>query len=87
MFRGLLLPPLVRLLGVGPGIWAQGVFFGMHHLGASPGPVATVVSTAATVLLGVLWGKSVVVTRGIGWAVAAHALVDLAFFSAHFVDG
>ena len=86
LFRGLLLVPLVRLLGVGPGIWAQGIFFGIHHLGSSPGPVATLVSTGATVMLGVLWGRRVVETRGIGWAIAAHALVDLAFFSAHFVD-
>ena len=35
--------------------------------------------------LGVLWGRSVLETRGLGWAVCTHATLDLAFFLVQFV--
>ena len=61
------------------------VFFGFHHWGSSPDAVAGLGTAIVTSALGILWGRSVIATGGIGWAVCAHALVDIAFFSAYFV--
>lgn len=84
IFRGLLQPSLIRYVGPGLGIWLQGIFFGIHHWGSSPVPSFPI--AVVIVFLGVIWGKSAYETRGLGWAVIAHMLVDFAFFSAHFVD-
>jgi len=83
IFRGLLQPTLIRYVGPAFGIWLQGIFFGIHHWGSSPVPSFPM--TVVIVFLGVIWGKSAYETRGLGWAVVAHMLVDFSFFSAHFV--
>jgi hypothetical protein len=38
-----------------------------------------------TALLGGVWGRSVLETRGLGWAICPHASLDLAFFLGQFV--
>lgn len=83
IFRGLLQPSLIRYVGPGFGIWLQGIFFGIHHWGSSPVPSFPI--AVIIVFLGVIWGKSAYETRGLGWAVIAHMLVDFTFFSARFV--
>ena len=37
------------------------------------------------VFLGYLWGRSLIGTRGLGWAVLVHMLADLTFFSVSHV--
>lgn len=85
LFRGLLQPVLVQRLGAPGGIAVGAVFFGMHHFGSSPSPLAALPTLLITAWLGLVWGKSVHETRGLGWAVLTHASIDLAFFSAFFV--
>ena len=86
IFRGLFQPAFVERFGATVGIAMQGVFFGVHHWGASPDLIAELPTAIATCALGILWGYSVLATRGIAWAIITHALVDLAFFSAFFVN-
>ena len=38
-----------------------------------------------TVFAGLLWGRSVLETKGLSWAVVSHAAIDLAFFLVQFV--
>ena len=85
LFRGFLQPVLVACLRPGWGVWMQAAFFGLHHLGASPGAAAGLPALVFTVLAGLLWGRSVIETKGLGWAILSHASIDLAFFLVQFV--
>ncbi len=85
LFRGFIQSALVACLGRTKGVWLQAAFFGIHHWGASPGAAAGFPAMIFTVLLGALWGRSVLKTRGLGWAVVTHASIDLAFFLVQFV--
>lgn len=85
LFRGLIQAPLVAYLGARWGVLLQAAFFAIHHWGASPSliagaPVALILFVAA------IWmGRSVVETRGLGWTIAFHAMLDFDFFAARFV--
>lgn len=85
LFRGLLQGAATPVLGIARGLWAVGILFGLHHLGASFDPIASLPGALAIGVGSVLFGKSVVETRGLGWAVCAHAAVNVALFSAYYV--
>ena len=85
LFRGLIQPALIDFLGKWPGLVFQGLFFGFLHWGSSPELIAGLPMALAATALGILWGYSVICTRGIAWAVLCHAMADFAFFSAYFV--
>ncbi len=53
--------------------------------GAVDAAAASLPIAVVTGLLWVLWGRSVLETRGLGWAIVTHASLDLAFFLAQFV--
>lgn len=85
LFRGLIQSAAVRAGGMAFGIWAVAMLFGLHHWGAS---FAAVGSLPVSLLIGAgsaLFGRSVVETGSLAWAVCAHALVDLALFSRYYV--
>ena len=85
LFRGLIQTPLVAYLGAGWGVLLQAAFFAIHHWGASPSLIAGA-PMAIILLFAAIWmGRSVLETRGLGWAIAFHALLDFVFFAAHFV--
>ncbi len=84
IFRGFMLPAAVRAAGVPRGLWLIGIWFGLHHFGVS---VQLLTSLPGALLIGigsVVFGKSVLETRGLGWAIAAHTLLDIAIFSAFY---
>lgn len=85
VFRGLLLPAMGDQIGSNRANWAQALLFGMLHFGSSPAPLGAAAVLAVATMIGVLFGKSVVETRGIGWAVIAHAFADFSFFSVQFI--
>ncbi len=85
LFRGLIQTPLVEDLGVRPGMILQAAFFAIHHWGASPS-IAGGAPLALLLFFAAYWmGLAVVATRGLGWAIAFHAILDFTFFSAQFV--
>ncbi len=86
LFRGLLMPPIVACSGRTTGLWLQALFFGLHHWGASHAAIENLPAAVVVSLVAVVWGKSVLDTRGLGWAVVTHATVDFALFSSHFVS-
>lgn len=85
VFRGLILPSLIPLAGTTPALWLQGVFFGLHHWGSSPDPVSGLPMAVVLTFVAYLWGRSVLQTRGLAWAVLTHMSLDCALFWAHFV--
>lgn len=85
LFRGLMQGASVNALGAAWGIWMVGLLFGLHHYNAS---FETLASLPAALLLGVgsvLFAKSVIETRGLAWAVCAHAMINIGLFSAYYV--
>lgn len=85
IFRGLLQGVAVRAVGPAAGVWLIAVLFGLHHWGASFAPLASLGGSALIGAGSALFGKSVIETKGLGWAVTAHALVNVALFSAYYV--
>jgi membrane protease YdiL (CAAX protease family) len=84
IFRGFALPAAITAAGVARGVWLIGLWFGLHHWGLS---VQILASLPGALLLGigsVFFGKSVGETGGIGWAIAMHAVFDVAIFSAFY---
>jgi membrane protease YdiL (CAAX protease family) len=69
--------PLAHLRGVLPlreAMLLTSVFFGMaHYFGQPSGPIGVVMAGIA----GWIWAKSMVETRGMGWAVAIHWVQDV----------
>jgi membrane protease YdiL (CAAX protease family) len=85
IFRGFVQPAAIRLLGFGRGLWLQGLFFGLVHWGASVGARSALPVSLAIGVGSVVFGKSVLETRGLAWAILAHGMFDVAVFSAYFV--
>lgn len=83
LFRGFVQHSLGTFIGPAAAVVLQAAFFGIHHWGSSPVP--GFLTAVITFALGLVWGLSVLQTRGLGWAVCCHTLVDMTFFSAHFV--
>ncbi len=85
IFRGVLQPAFIRAGGATAGLWVQGLLFGMLHWGVSVGVLAALPTSLLIGVGSVVWGKLVLDTRGLGWVVAAHFLIDVAVMSAYFV--
>lgn len=81
LFRGLIQRPLVDRLGASAGVWFQAAFFGIHHWGSSPSIVAGLAMFPFLTLLGALWGRATLETRGLAWSVALHGALGVAYFS------
>jgi membrane protease YdiL (CAAX protease family) len=84
VFRGFLQPALIRGGGLTAGLWVQGLLFGLMHWGMSIGVLAALPTSLFIGLGSVAWGKYAVDTRGLGWVVLAHAMIDVAVMSAYF---
>jgi membrane protease YdiL (CAAX protease family) len=85
VFRGLIQPSFIRGGGVAAGLWIQGLLFGLMHWGMSIGVLAALPVSLLIGFGSVVWGKFAVDTRGLGWVVIAHAMVDVGLMSAFFV--
>ena len=83
VFRGFIQHAVIRCAGVGRGLWLQGLFFGVHHFGMSVSVLGTLPGALAIGLGSVVIGKSVLETRGLGWAIAVHAVFDFGIFVAY----
>lgn len=59
--------------------WISGILFGVAHFSGTPGGLSGVFLTG---ILGWLLAKSVIETRGIGWALIIHFIQDLVIFGA-----
>ena len=72
--------PLAHLRGVLPlreSMLLTSVFFGVaHYFGQPSGPVGVVMAGMA----GWIWAKSMVETRGLGWAFGIHMVQDVVIF-------
>lgn len=85
IFRGVIQPAFIRVAGIAAGLWMQGALFGLMHWGTSVGVLAALPVSLGIGLGSVMWGKAALETRGLGWVVVAHALVDIAVMAAFFV--
>ena len=85
VYRGFMQPAFMRLLGVGAGMWVAGLFFGVIHWGLSVGVLAALPVSLLIGVGAVVWGKAAYETRGLGWPIGAHALIDIAIMSVYFV--
>jgi CAAX amino terminal protease family. len=72
--------PLAHLRNALPereAVWLTAVFFGLgHYFGQPSGAVGVVMATLA----GWIWGKSMLETRGMGWAFGIHMVQDVVIF-------
>ncbi|MEY2493056.1 MAG: protease family protein [Verrucomicrobiota bacterium] len=72
--------PLAHLRNALPqreALWLTAIFFGLgHYFGQPSGPVGVLMATMA----GWIWGKSMVETRGMGWAFGIHMVQDVVIF-------
>lgn len=85
IFRGFVQPAFIRGGGVAAGLWMQGLLFGLVHWGVSVGVLAALPVSLLIGLGSVVWGKMALDTRGLGWVVIAHAMLDVCIMSAYFV--
>ena len=85
LFRGLIQTPLVSYLGPSWGVLLQAFLFAILHWGASPSLVGGAPMAVILFFAAIWMGRSVLATRGLGWAITFHAMLDFVFFSAHFV--
>ena len=72
--------PLAHLRNALPpreALWLTAIFFGLgHYFGQPSGPIGVAMATIA----GWIWAKSIVETRGIGWAFGIHMVQDVVIF-------
>ena len=72
--------PLAHLRDVVPlreAVWLTEIFFGMsHYFGQPSGWLGVMMATVA----GWIWAKSMVETRGVGWAFTIHMVQDVVIF-------
>jgi membrane protease YdiL (CAAX protease family) len=85
IFRGLIQPSFISAGGVAAGLWMTGLLFGLMHWGLTVGVLAALPVSLALGFGSVIWGKVTYETRGLGWAIVAHFLVDVAIMAAFFV--
>jgi membrane protease YdiL (CAAX protease family) len=85
VFRGLIQPSFISAGGVAAGLWITGLLFGLMHWGLTVGVLAALPVSLALGFGSVIWGKVTYETRGLGWAIVAHVLVDVAIMAAFFV--
>ena len=76
-FRCVPLAHLHNVLPVREALWLTAIFFGLaHYFGQPSGPIGILMATIA----GWIWAKSMVETRGAGWAFGIHMLQDVVIF-------
>ena len=85
VYRGFVQPAFIRYGGAAAGLWVQGMFFGIIHWGLSVGVLAALPVSLAIGFGSIVWGKAAYETRGLGWTIAAHFLVDVVIMAAYFV--
>ena len=85
VYRGFIQPAFIRYGGAVAGLWMQGLFFGIIHWGLSVGVLAALPVSLMIGVGSVVWGKAAYETRGLGWTIVAHFLVDVAIMAAYFV--
>lgn len=76
-FRCVPLAHLRSILPAGEAVALTAIFFGIgHYYGQPSGPVGVVMAAFA----GWIWGKSMIETRGAGWAFTIHMVQDIVIF-------
>jgi membrane protease YdiL (CAAX protease family) len=76
-FRCVPLAHLRNVLPVREALWLTAIFFGSaHYFGQPSGPIGIIMATIA----GWIWAKSMVETRGAGWAFGIHMIQDVVIF-------
>ena len=76
-FRCVPLAHLRNVLPVREALWLTAIFFGSaHYFGQPSGPIGITMATIA----GWIWAKSMVETRGVGWALGIHMIQDVVIF-------
>jgi membrane protease YdiL (CAAX protease family) len=76
-FRCVPLAHLRNVLPVREALWLTAIFFGLtHYFGQPSGPIGILMATIA----GWIWAKSMVETRGAGWAFGIHMIQDVVIF-------
>src|SRR5438477_83013 len=66
-----------NVLPVREALWLTAIFFGSaHYFGQPSGPIGIIMATIA----GWIWAKSMVETRGAGWAFGIHMVQDVVIF-------
>ncbi len=87
LFRGLLQGGAVAAMGAARGMWATSLLFGLHHLGASFAPLASVPGALLLGVGSVVLAKAAHETGGLAWSVAFHAILNVGTFAAFYVAG
>jgi membrane protease YdiL (CAAX protease family) len=76
-FRCVPLAHLRHVLPLREAVWLTSVFFGLaHYFGQPSGWLGVAMATIA----GFIWAKSMVETRGAGWAFGIHMIQDIVIF-------
>jgi membrane protease YdiL (CAAX protease family) len=76
-FRCVLLAHLRNVVAPGEAILLTAVLFGIgHYYGQPSGPIGVVMAGIA----GWIWGRSMIETRGFGWAFLIHMVQDIVIF-------
>ena len=79
LYRAGPLGPLAQVVGPRAGVWILAVWFGLGHVyGGIPSGVTGFVMAG---LLGLLWGKAMIDTRGLGMPWALHFSADAAIYT------
>ena len=85
VYRGFIQPAFIRYGGAAAGLWVQGLFFGLIHWGLSVGVLAALPVSLMIGFGSVVWGKAAYETRGLGWTIVAHFMIDVVIMAAYFV--
>ena len=76
-FRCVPLAHLRNVLPLRESVWLTAIFFGLaHYFGQPSGWLGVAMATVA----GFIWGKSMLETRGVAWALGIHFVQDLVIF-------
>jgi membrane protease YdiL (CAAX protease family) len=83
-YRATLLSTLHEVIGTNHALMINAVFFGMGHYlyGSPPGVLGFLMAG----FLGWLLGKSMLETKGMGWAWVMHFVMDVIVFTAYAVQ-
>jgi membrane protease YdiL (CAAX protease family) len=77
-FRNILLAQLRNVVSPAEGVLLTAVLFGLgHYYGQPSGPIGVVMAGLA----GWIWARSMIETRGCGWAFFIHMVQDIVIFS------